>query len=93
MSLFDFNGDGKTNFTEGMIGASLVSSVLNDNKEDGTKKETSTKTESMRPKTVTEKDANRVIGLCARILFFSVVIPLGFYVFTLIFRFLTAGIL
>ena len=92
MSLFDFNGDGKTNLAESMIGASIVSSAVNALNGDKEKdKDTQTETASRTPKTVSNKDWGGIVGWCVRIIIGTAAIPAIIWLFSVASRF--SGIL
>ena len=90
MSMFDFNGDGKTSITESMIGASLISNainVLNDDKEKSTDKNTQPETASRAPKTISDKEWGGVIGWCVRIIIGTAALPVIIWLFSVASRF------
>ena len=88
MSMFDFNGDGKTSLTESMIGASIVANtvnVLNGDKEND--KNTRTETKSNTPKTVSDKDWGGIVGWCVRIIIGTTALPVILWLFSVASRF------
>jgi len=90
MSLFDFNGDGKTSLTEGMIGASIVSNAINALNSDEENSKDTQEAKSNTPKTVPDKEWKNVMGWCVRIIIGTAAIPAIIWLFSVAERVFTS---